>query len=147
MLFPSLTWAENLMPCEYVKEKLITNLSYYSKEQAPKFLDCVSNYRVCAVADGQVVSATLIKHVPDKYESTNIVIVQSPKNDAFPVCLIGTYSGGSAAAWSFDAYKIINNNAEQFRGMHKAYAQGDAIPPKSAALMTYEMFDKYAEKL
>ena len=147
VLLPPVTWAGNLMPCEHIKEKLVKGLSYYGKKQTPEFLECVSSYRVCAVADGQVVSSTLIKHMSDKHESTTFVIVQSPKNDAFPVCLIGAYNGGSAAAWSFDAYKILQDKAVRFRGMHKAYARGDAIAPQSAAKMTYEMFDKYAEKL
>jgi len=64
-----------------------------------------------------------------------------------PVCLVGSYSGGSAAAWQFSAYKIVDGVAVAFDGMDKAYAQGDAVPPKAAALMTYEMFDKYAVKV
>lgn len=147
ILLPNSSWAEGMMPCEHVPEQITTTLSYYSKKQTPEFLKCMSDFRVCAVADGRVIKSTLIKHIPENYESTTVVIVQSPRNDDFPVCLVGAYSGGSAAAWIFEAYKIIDGKAFAFDGMERAYAQGDAIPPKHAAKMTYEMFDKYAEKL
>ena len=146
VFLPSTPWAGGNMPCEQVKEPLKKTLSYFSKKQTPVFLNCISNYRVCAVAGGRVIASTLIKEIPNIDESTTVVIVQSPPNDELPVCLIGSYSGGSAAAWTFDAYKIINGNAVAFRGMNKAYAQGDAVSPKSAAIMTYEMYEKYAEK-
>lgn len=139
--------AEEVMPCEHVKESITTHLSYYSRDQTADFLKCVSSFRVCAVADDRVVSATLIKHMPDNNERTTVVIVQSPPHDNFRVCLIGSYSGDSAAAWRFEAYKIVNDTAIAFGGMHKAYAQGDVIPPKKAAMITYEMFENYAEKL
>ena len=72
------------MPCEFVRDRIIASLSYYSKDQTPEFIKCITKFRVCAVADGEVVSATLIKHIPQNYQATTVVIVQSPANDAFP---------------------------------------------------------------
>ena len=146
LLFPIASWASNTMPCEYIKDELTIDLSYYSEKQTPEFLKCISTFRVCAVADGDVVYTKSIKDIKSSQEATTLVILQSPPDVSIPLCLVGSYSGGSSAAWSFKAYKIINGAAIAYSGMHKAYAQGDAVPPKDAAIATYKMFEKYAEK-
>lgn len=146
MLFPFVSSADPGMPCESIADKLKNKLSYYSEKQTPEFLKCISVYRVCAVADRHVVSAADIKSIKTPYEATTLVIVQSLPYEENPLCLVGIYSGGSAAAWVFEAYIVVDGSAVSYPGMGDAYAQGDAVAPKNAAILTYRMFEKYAEK-
>ena len=89
---------------------------------------------------------TNIQSIKSNYEATTLVIVQSPAEDDAPVCLVGVYSGGSAAAWAFKAYKVVDGEATAYSEMEEAYSQGDAVAPKDAAIETYQMFEKYVGK-
>lgn len=145
LVFPIVTLAGSKMPCEAITSELNEYLSYYSKEQAPGFLECVSKYRVCAVADNHVVAAESIQSINTQYAATTLVVVQSPPDEKAPLCLAGIYSGGSAASWMFKAYKVINQDAIAYVGMDDAYAQGDVVSPKDAANVTVSMFNQYAK--
>src|SRR5688572_29515063 len=89
------------MPCEYVA-KQITEYLEHRKSYKSEFLQCLTQYRVCVIGDS-VIKKQSIQEVPHDDMAT-FAIVQSPANDSDPVCLISIFSGGSSAAWFFEAY-------------------------------------------
>lgn len=129
--------------CEYVKKEIKEGLSYYNKDVTSEFLKCIKTNRVCVSVEGKITGAELAKELSNENEASTYVTLQSPVTDPEPLCLIGYYSGGSAAAWGFDAYKIVDGKALQFGEMYKATFNFDAVPPRSAAEITYEMFKKH----
>lgn len=114
LLFPILAstyvGASEHSPCSYLKERIEVDLSYYTPELTDAYMSCIEANRICYIEAHEIGKAELIYKMTYGDPATH-VIVQSPKNEETPNCLIASFSGGSSASWSFSAFKIVNENA------------------------------------
>lgn len=103
------------------------------------FWDCTGTSRVCVALfypSVDVVRANSVRELPNN-GSANFGIVQSNAGDEPALCLVGAFSGGSAAAWIFQGWKIEGGRPVPLRGMEKSRMNSDAVPPRALANAIY----------
>lgn len=130
------------MPCERIGVNVIERLAPNIPGAAiASFGGCVREHRVCMIAEGgEVIHAEAVKEL--SYETVWGGIVQSPSSEQSPVCLLGSYSGGSAAAWLFDGWSISDSNGVGHMNLEKAGLNSDAV---SARGLGNEIYKAYAQ--
>lgn len=97
------------------------------------FWDCTRTSRVCIALfypDVKVLRAVAVRELPVD-GSASFGIVQSAVGEEPAVCLAGAYSGGSAAAWLFQGWKVENGKLAPIDGMEKTRMNSDAVPPRT----------------
>jgi hypothetical protein len=125
------------MPCVSVERELRA-LGPGGADVPPAFLECARKSRVCVLTfpDSQVLRAESLRELPADGASS-LAIVQSPPGEQPALCLVGTYSGGSAAAWSFEGWNVSAGAAAPIRGMERARLNNDSVPPRTLGNAIY----------
>jgi hypothetical protein len=119
------------LPCTVVQNDL-QKLGPDGASAPPQLLECVRTSRVCVLTfpEGTVIRANSVRELPTDGASS-MGVVQSPADEDPGVCLVGTYSGGSAAAWVFDGWKVSAGRAVSVSGMDKSRMNSDSVPPRA----------------
>jgi hypothetical protein len=106
--------------------------------------ECTRSSRVCVAVsypESRVVSAASIRELPAE-GSAQFAMLQSPAGEEPAVCLVGLYSGGSAAAWLFRGWKIVAGKPVPIEGMEKEQMNNDAVPPRAIGNAVYGAYVK-----
>jgi hypothetical protein len=101
--------------------------------------ECARTSRVCTVLsypEVEVLRAGSVRELPTNGSAT-LGIVQSGVGDQPVVCLVGIFSGGSAAAWLFMGWKIEGGRATSIEGMEKSRMNSDSVPPRALGNAIY----------
>jgi hypothetical protein len=133
------------MPCVMVEKALLNRMSYLNVRNEKDFSACIRAYRVCLLTyEGEVLKAQSIRGVTNEnsIDSVELGIVQSPPNENEKLCLAGSFSGGSAAAWIFEGSRIRNDRAVKLDGMSKGRLNSDAVPARALANIIYDVYEK-----
>jgi hypothetical protein len=108
------------------------------------FWQCTRTSRVCLVRfypDTEVLRAAAVRDLPSD-GAVNFGIVQSAAGDQPAVCLVGAFSGGSAAAWLFDGWEIQGGRPVPLKGMDRTQMNSDAVPPRTLGNAIYGAYVK-----
>jgi hypothetical protein len=118
-------------PCASVQGE-IRDLASASGDLSPRLLQCTRTSRVCVITfpDVGVLGAESVRDLPIE-NASSFGVVQSAPGDRPALCLVGTYSGGSAAAWSFQGWKVEGGRGIPIEGMQRARLNNDSVPPRT----------------
>jgi hypothetical protein len=133
------------MPCAGQEKRLIEDMNYQNNTNEKEFSACIRNYRVCVLTqNGKVLKAQSIRDLNngDKFDSATFGIIQTPPEEEVALCLAGTYSGGSAAAWVFEGWETKNGTTKSLDYMSKANLDSDGVPPKGLVNFIYKVYEK-----
>ncbi len=136
------------MPCVKAEKELLRYMSYLNARNEKDFSACIRSYRVCLLTfGGEVLKAQTIRSVrdPGEFDSVTLGIVQTPANEEVTLCLVGAYSGGSAAAWTFDGWQTRNDTTVKLENMSKGRLNSDAVPARTLANIIYDVYDKFGK--
>jgi hypothetical protein len=137
------------MPCVKAEKELLNYMSYLNARNKKDFSACIRAYRVCLLTfEGEVLNAQSIRGITNKsdIDSVTLGIVQSPPNEEVTLCLAGAFSGGSAAAWIFDGWRIKNGSAVKLANMSKGRLNSDAVPARTLANFIYDVYEKFGKE-
>jgi hypothetical protein len=138
LLISAVSYAED-MPCIKIQSEFEDNIDQ-------KFTECMQKYLVCIYAfDGSIVKAQKISELRDEVIASGFGIIQTSPTYESPVCLAGTYSGGSSAAWFFQGWQVKNGTIKILPGMDKGTLNSDAVSTKELANTIYETYTKYGK--
>ena len=125
------------LPCASFERELRA-LAPGGAEVPAGLIACVHTSRVCVLSfpEGKILRAEAVRELP--VEGSSILgVVQSPAGEQPAVCLVGTYSGGSAAGWVFDGWTIVEGKVVPIRGMERSQLNSDAVPPRTLGNAIY----------
>jgi hypothetical protein len=106
--------------------------------------ECARSSRVCTVLfypEAKVLRAGSVRELPTDGSAT-LGIVQSGAGDQPGVCLVGIFSGGSAAAWLFMGWKIEGGKATSIEGMEKSRMNSDSVSPRALGNVIYGAYER-----
>jgi hypothetical protein len=119
------------LPCVSAEREL-RETSAPSVRAPAQFFECLRTSRVCVLlfTDNQVLRADAVRDLPTEGESA-MAVVQSAPADQPALCLAAVFSGGSAAAWLFEGWKIESGKPVELVSMGKARMNNDVVPPRT----------------
>jgi hypothetical protein len=133
------------MPCVKTEKELLNYMSYLNAKNEQAFSACIRAYRVCLLTvEGEVIKSQSIRGITDASDTDSVTlgIVQTPPNEEEKLCLAGVLSGGSAAAWIFDGWRIKNGSAIKLANMSKGQLNSDVVPARTLANFIYDVYEK-----
>ena len=142
MSFCGLASASGL-PCAMTEKELRSELSGVGNVPT-EFYACARSSRVCVLTfpEGTTLSASTVRELPAAGASS-IGIVQSGSGQDPALCLVGIFSGGSAAAWNFVGWREQNGRVTSLPSMSKAVLNNDSVSPRALGNAIYGAYAKF----
>jgi hypothetical protein len=131
------------LPCAVAEKELRSELSAMGSVPT-EFYACARSSRVCVLTfpEGTTLSASAVRELP-AVGASSIGIVQTGSGQEPALCLVGIFSGGSAAAWNFVGWREQNGRVTSLAGMPKAVLNNDSVSARTLGNAIYGAYAKF----
>ena len=114
---------------------------YVSPSEAKTLKACAASSAIGVLTDDGVINANTPSDLKGKSSpaSFGLVQVNSPNHSA---CLAAIYSGGSAASWMFDGWRVAAGKSTSIKKFSSTRLNTDSISPDGLATLMLKAYGK-----
>ncbi|UTY59735.1 hypothetical protein [Massilia sp. erpn] len=134
---PSLASAKRA--CEIADAEIVINNMFIPAESVAAVKKCSSNHPICILNDDQkVIAAQDAKEIAKKPSGAVLGAYQPDEH----TCLVGQFSGGSAAAWLFEGWDTSSGVAKPINSFGKTRLNSDSVFPAGLVNVMHSAYVK-----
>lgn len=113
-------------PCEIAKSELEFSYSYLSPKSVQALKECAAKNPICVLNyEDKLVAGQSVKDIAKEPSGAVFGLYQPDAN----TCLVGQFSGGSAAAWLFEGWRTGSGKPVPIKNFSKIRLNSDSVFP------------------
>ena len=123
------SFAAEVFPCTLLKDSVLSgHFSDLETQRVVAFRGCIQKKSICMLTNAGIQGGDTAIDFKATGQASWLAIVQV-RNSVSGACLIGRYSGGSAAAWLFEGWQVESGKAKYLEQFATTKLNSDAVPP------------------